>query len=117
VFYLNTEKYKAKPLFYFGKESVCVVKTPYLGRSYQSKRPVLEMLNEAFPKTALLAVISIIFAILLGIGVGTLCAVFKDSWFDVWRLFSPLWAWHCLRFLPLFYLLGYLRFCCPISRV
>ena len=82
VFYLNTEKYQAKPLFYFGKESVCVVKTPYLGRSYQSKRPVLEMLNEAFPKTALLAVISIIFAILLGIGVGTLCAVFKDSWFD-----------------------------------
>jgi len=82
VFYLNTSKYSARPLFYFGKENVCVLKTPYLGRSYQSKRPVLEMLNEAFPKTALLAVISIIFAIIVGVFIGILCAVLKDSWFD-----------------------------------
>ena len=82
VFYLHPDKYQAKPLFYFGKEQVCVVKTPYLGRSYQSKRPVLEMLNEAFPKTALLALLSIVFAIMVGMVIGILCAVFKDSWFD-----------------------------------
>jgi peptide/nickel transport system permease protein len=82
VFYLHPDKYQAKPLFYFGKEQVFVVKTPYLGRSYQSKRPVLEMLNEAFPKTALLALLSIVFAIMVGMVIGILCAVFKDSWFD-----------------------------------
>ncbi|MFA7600520.1 MAG: ABC transporter permease [Bacteroidales bacterium] len=82
LFYLHPDKYQAKPLFYFGKEQVCVVKTPYLGRSYQSKRPVLEMLNEAFPKTALLALLSIVFAIMVGMVIGILCAVFKDSWFD-----------------------------------
>ncbi len=82
TFYLDTAKYKAHPLFYFGKENVCVLKTPYLGRSYQSKRPVMEMLNEAFPKTALLAIVAILIAIVIGIIVGILCAVFKDTWFD-----------------------------------
>ncbi|NLJ81549.1 MAG: ABC transporter permease [Bacteroidales bacterium] len=82
TFYLDYKKYNAKPLFYMGKQSVCVAKTPYLGRSYQSKRPVLEMLNEAFPKTALLAFVSIFIAIVLGIFFGILCAVFKDTWFD-----------------------------------
>ncbi|NMB50986.1 MAG: ABC transporter permease, partial [Bacteroidales bacterium] len=81
-FYLDNKKYQATGLFRFGKESICVVKTPYLGRSYQSKRPVLEMLNEAFPKTALLALISIFIAIAIGIVIGILCAIWKDTWFD-----------------------------------
>jgi peptide/nickel transport system permease protein len=82
VFYLDTNKYEARILFQTGKESVVVLKKPYLGRSYQSKRLVTEMLNEAIPKTALLAVVSIFFAIMVGILLGILCAVFKDSWFD-----------------------------------
>jgi peptide/nickel transport system permease protein len=82
IFYLDTNKYDARILFKAGKETVLVLKKPYLGRSYQSKRPVMEMLNEAIPKTALLAIISIFFAILAGIFLGILCAVFKDSWFD-----------------------------------
>ena len=81
-FYLDTSKYQAKPLFHVGASTVCVVKTPYLGRSYQSKRPVLEMLHEAFPKTALLAVVSIIIAIVIGVFIGILCAVWKDTFFD-----------------------------------
>ncbi len=81
-FYLDNKKYHANILFYFGKESVCVAKTPYLGRSYQSKRPVLEMLNEAFPKTALLALIAIFIAIVIGIVIGVLCAIWKDTLFD-----------------------------------
>ncbi len=81
-FYLDEAKYNAKPLFHVGKSTVCVWKTPYLGRSYQTKRPVLEMLNEAFPKTALLAVVSIIIAIIIGVFVGILCAVWKDTFFD-----------------------------------
>ena len=81
VFYLNNTKYEAVTLLKI-KNFRLVAKKPYLGRSYQSKRPVLEMLNEAFPKTALLAVISIFFAIIAGVVLGTLCAITKDSWFD-----------------------------------
>lgn len=81
VFYLDKTKYGAVTLLKV-KNFRLVAKKPYLGRSYQSKRPVLEMLNEAFPKTALLAIISIFFAIIVGVVLGTLCAITKDSWFD-----------------------------------
>jgi peptide/nickel transport system permease protein len=82
AFYLDTNKYEAYILFKTGKEYVLALKKPYLGRSYQSKRLVMEMLNEAIPKTALLALVSIFFAIIVGIVLGILCAVFKDTWFD-----------------------------------
>jgi peptide/nickel transport system permease protein len=82
IFYLDANKYNAHVLFKTGKETVLVLKKPYLGRSYQSKRLVMEMLNEAIPKTALLALVSIFFAIMIGILLGILCAVFKDKWFD-----------------------------------
>lgn len=82
AFYLDTTKYEAVSLCNLGKETVLVAKKPYLGRSYQSKRLVMEMLNEAVPKTALLAIVSIFFAIVVGIILGILCAVLKDTWFD-----------------------------------
>ncbi|MDR0368841.1 MAG: ABC transporter permease [Bacteroidales bacterium] len=82
TFYLDTNKYDFISLCKLGQETVLVAKKPYLGRSYQNKRLVMEMLNEAVPKTALLAVVSIFFAIVAGIVFGILCAVFKDTWFD-----------------------------------
>ena len=82
LFYMDTAKYHGVTLFQLGDNMVCVLKKPYLGRSYQSRRPVLEMLNEAFPKTALLALFSILIAIVTGIFVGILCAVWRDTWFD-----------------------------------
>ncbi|MDR1459066.1 MAG: ABC transporter permease, partial [Bacteroidales bacterium] len=82
VFYLDANKYEARTLCKMGKEFVLVIKKPYLGRSYQSKRLVMEMLNDAIPKTALLAFVSIFFAIVVGILLGILCAIFKDGWFD-----------------------------------
>ncbi len=82
VFYMDTAKYEAVVLCPAGKQAVLVAKKPYMGRSYQSKRPVMEILNEAFPKTALLAVIAIFFAIIVGLILGTLCAIWKNTWFD-----------------------------------
>ena len=80
-FYLNDNNYhyvKFLPL----KNSAVVFKVPYLRRSYQSKRPVSEIISEAFPKTLLLAVVSIVFALILGIIAGIFCAIYKDTWFD-----------------------------------
>ena len=81
TFYLDSTKYEAKKLLKIGN-SVLVMKKPYLGRSYQSKRLVMELLNEAFPKTAVLALVSIFFAIMVGIVLGIFCALLKDTWFD-----------------------------------
>jgi peptide/nickel transport system permease protein len=82
TFYLDTTKYDALVLCSFGDGMVLVAKKPYLGRSYQSKRRVMEILNEAIPQTALLALTSISIAILLGLCLGIVCAILKDTWLD-----------------------------------
>lgn len=81
-FYLSDEKYAPYlTLFSIGPTSV-VLKSPYLRRSYQSKRKVSEIIATAFPQTALLAVVSLSFALLVGIILGILSALYKDSWVD-----------------------------------
>lgn len=85
-FFLDDNDYHYVKICQFS-HSAMVLKAPFLRRSYQSKRQVSEILAEAFPKTALLALVSIFFAIIVGIGIGILCAVFKDTWFDKIALF------------------------------
>ena len=84
--YLDNNDYQYITVCFFENSSL-VLKKPFLRRSYQTKRPVGEILTEAFPKTALLAVVSIFFAIMVGITIGVLCAVYKDTWFDKVALF------------------------------
>ncbi|RYY95994.1 MAG: ABC transporter permease [Chitinophagaceae bacterium] len=59
-----------------------VLKAPYLRRSYQTKRPVGELLMQALPGTLLLASAAMFLAVLLGIPLGMLAAVRKGSWLD-----------------------------------
>jgi peptide/nickel transport system permease protein len=81
--YLDSSKYEpCKRMFSIGSSKVVVLKYPYLRRSYQSKAKVTSILAEAFPLTALLAVVSMLFASLLGIFVGIISALKKDTWFD-----------------------------------
>lgn len=51
-----------------------VLKKPWLRTSYQSKKPVMDMLLDAFPGTLLLAGAALFFAALVGIGLGMLAA-------------------------------------------
>ena len=86
-FYLDCEKYRsAVHLFSIGSTSV-VLKKPYLRRSYQSRRPVSEIIASAFPQTAILALTAMAFALLVGITLGVLSAVYRDSWIDRLSLF------------------------------
>ena len=85
-FYLNSNNYQYVKLCSFSNSSL-VLKKPYLRRSFQSKRLVSEMIAEAFPKTALLALVAIFIAMIIGIFIGVLCAVYKDTWFDKIALF------------------------------
>lgn len=64
-----------------------IVKAPYLGRSYQSKREVSDILAQAFPNTMLLATVSMGFAVIISILIGVLTAIHKDSFFDRAALF------------------------------
>jgi peptide/nickel transport system permease protein len=65
-----------------GKSSAIVLKEPYLRRSYVNRLPVTVMIAESFPKTALLAVVAMLIALLLGIPAGIVSALRKDSWID-----------------------------------
>ena len=81
-FYLNPDKYAPyTTLLKLGSTSV-VLKSPYLRRSYQSQRKVSDIIATAFPQTALLAVVALSFALILGILLGVLSAICKDSWVD-----------------------------------
>ncbi|TCJ18967.1 ABC transporter permease [Flaviaesturariibacter flavus] len=73
-----------------GGERVLVLKTPYLRRSYQTKRPVGAMLLQALPGTLLLALAAMLIAVLIGIPLGMLAAVRKGSWVDSTAIFTSI---------------------------
>ena len=64
------------------------IKIPFLRRSYQSKREVLDVLTEALPGTLVLATAAMIFATITGILLGMFSAVKKGSWWDSGAVFS-----------------------------
>lgn len=61
------------------KGSGWVLKFPYWGVSYQSRRPVADIIMEALPATVLLAFSALFFAIVIGIPLGTWAALCKGS--------------------------------------
>ena len=86
-FYLDRAKYAPyQTLFQTGEKKV-VLKTPYLRRSYQSKKDVSSIIGSTIPNTFILAFSSIIFASLTGIFLGIIAAVKKDSLFDRLSIF------------------------------
>ena len=52
------------------------------GNSYFQKKPVMELILRAFSVTGTLAVLVLAFAIILGVLMGTLAAVFRGKWVD-----------------------------------
>lgn len=80
--FLDEEKYTYTRLFSIGEDKVLVLKYPYLRRSYQTKRKVSELILEALPETAVLAITSIVLATLIGVVLGVVAAVNKGSTFD-----------------------------------
>ncbi|MDR6786365.1 peptide/nickel transport system permease protein [Pedobacter africanus] len=75
------EKYHYVKLLPLG-EDVLALKWPYLRRSYQTKRDVTTILSETVPNTFILALTAMIFATLIGVFLGVLSAIHKDTWVD-----------------------------------
>ena len=93
VFYLNDvspiglhnrEEIEKKELkgFFIGGDTKLGLKVPYLRRSYQTKKEVTQVLIEALPGTLMLAFAAMLFATLVGIFLGVIAAVKKDTWMD-----------------------------------
>jgi len=89
-FYLDPQKYDYTELFSYGKSSVVVFKTPYLRRSYQTKRKVSNILADYILETAVLAIAAILLATILGVIFGVIAALRKDTWLDQSLLFTSI---------------------------
>lgn len=76
--------------FFIGGDSKLGVKTPYLRRSYQTKKDVWDILMEALPGTLLLAAAAMAIATALGIFLGVIAAVKKDTWADTTAIFTSI---------------------------
>lgn len=81
-FFLDSEKYAPCHRLVTIRNTSLVLKVPYLRRSYQSKRKVSDIIATAFPQTAILTFTAMTFALLVGIALGIVAALHKDSWLD-----------------------------------
>ncbi len=80
----DSSEIKEKKLrgFFFGKKKILAFKIPYLGKSYQTKKEVTGIIYESIPGTLILALTAMIFACVLGISIGIIAALKKNSWID-----------------------------------
>lgn len=85
--FLDEEKYNYTSILRVS-QTVLVLKAPYLRRSFQSRKPVSEIIAEALPGTVILAVVAIGFALVFGIFFGVISAVHQGKFIDNFALFS-----------------------------
>ncbi|MDR4988554.1 MAG: ABC transporter permease [Bacteroidales bacterium] len=78
LIYLQEDVYSFVTLVETGTYAV-IIKKPYLRRSYQSNRSVTEILGTAFPNTLLLAGVSILFAMFVGVALGIVVALRRNT--------------------------------------
>jgi peptide/nickel transport system permease protein len=76
--------------WFLGGEKKLGLKWPYLRRSYQTRREVGAVLMDALPGTIMLAFAAMLIAIALGIPLGVVAAVKKDSWLDQSAIFTSI---------------------------
>src|SRR5215468_4042953 len=53
-----------------------------LGTSYQMRRPVVEVIGERFPRTFFLALAAVFVQVLVGVGLGVVAAVKRNTAWD-----------------------------------
>lgn len=80
--YFDKEKYKNSFKLLEINTVVLVVKVPWMRMSYQSRRAVTALIAEAFPKTLLLAGVSVTIAFIVGLSLGFFAAVINKNWMN-----------------------------------
>ncbi|MFP9098220.1 ABC transporter permease [Flavobacterium sp. RHBU_24] len=80
--YLAEGKYTAAKLFTIGSTTT-VLKAPYLRESFQkSGKKVTQIIGDTLPNTVVLACFAILIAIAVGVVLGIVSAMYKDTWVD-----------------------------------
>ena len=80
--YLSDGKYSAAKLFTIGNTTT-VIKAPYLRESFQkSGKKVSQVIGDTLPNTVVLACFAILIAIAIGVLLGVVSALYKDTWID-----------------------------------
>lgn len=85
----DIEKKELNGLF-IGGETKLAFKVPYLRKSYLTKKEVWRVLMEALPGTIMLALAAMFIATVLGITLGVVAAVKKDTWLDTSSVFTSI---------------------------
>jgi peptide/nickel transport system permease protein len=84
--HLNTaeeqQRYHYAKVFAVSKTRVLALKWPYLRRSYQTHKDVASLLMDVIPNTLILASVSMLFAIIIGVFMGVMSAVYQNTWID-----------------------------------
>ena len=75
---------------FIGGERKVGLKVPYLRTSYQSKRPVWNILVQALPGTLMLAFTAMLIAVVIGIPLGVMAAVKQNTWMDTTAIVSSI---------------------------
>lgn len=80
--FLAEGKYTAAKLFTIGNTTT-VLKAPYLRESFQkSGKKVTQVIRDTLPNTVVLACFAILIAIAIGVLLGVVSALYKDTWID-----------------------------------
>ncbi len=80
--FLAPRKYNVATTFSIGSGNVAI-KLPYLRESFQkSGKKVSTVIRQTLPNTVVLALSSIVIAMLLGVFLGIVSVLFKDRWLD-----------------------------------
>jgi peptide/nickel transport system permease protein len=79
--HLNPDEVKFIPVFTIGEISV-VLKAPYLGKSFQNRNKVSDMIGEKIFPTFMLAITAMVFASIIGIILGVFAAIKQYTFWD-----------------------------------
>ncbi len=75
-------KYSYIQLLPVGGAKHLILKMPYLRESYQTGRPVADLLRGAIAQTAVLALFAMVIATFLGVTLGVITSLRPHAWFD-----------------------------------
>lgn len=81
-YYFQPTEHNGSVILFEWKDTNVVLKIPYLRRSYQSQQAVVDIVLEALPGTAVLAITAIFIATFFGVLFGIFGALFKGQWVD-----------------------------------
>ncbi|MBL8116909.1 MAG: ABC transporter permease [Anaerolineae bacterium] len=68
------------------------------GRSIRSNQPVTQIIAAAFPATLQLAVVGTLIAVVIGVTLGNLAAIFRGTWIDTLSMVIALVGWSIPNF-------------------